>query len=246
MLGQLIGIGLAAPLYAFIHYTLSPIENFSALDQRLTHTRTTFAALPAVLLTYLFPFYLMLVWPDLAARQALLYVWQLYPVWLALAVWGIGRVCFADEMETDKVSRTQRDLPVMRWYVGGLVVLAAGVWWWSAWEFGLREVFVPVGLPRSMGDFGEFAAQLLRWDQVFGMGSLLVWLGYLFWDLRAAGMLREGWFRVAGLGLVSLLVGGPGATIGMGWLFREHILATRRHKYALTPESVGRLHGDAF
>ncbi|KAK3294210.1 uncharacterized protein B0H64DRAFT_418187 [Chaetomium fimeti] len=242
-LGQLVGIGLAAPLYTFIHYVLSPIENFSALDQRLTRTRTTYAALPAVLLTYLLPFVLTLTWPDLPTRQALLYAWQLYPAWLSLAVWGIGRLLFKDEMETDKVYRTQRDLGVMRWYLGVLGVLAAGVWWWSWWGVGLAEVFVPVGLPRSMGDFYGFAGQLLRWDEMFGLGSLLVWLAYLFWDLRAAGMLREGWLRVVGMGLVSVLVVGPGATIGMGWLFREHILATRRHKDALTPESVGRLHG---
>ncbi|KAH6855970.1 hypothetical protein B0I37DRAFT_395815 [Chaetomium sp. MPI-CAGE-AT-0009] len=228
-LGQLFGIGLAAPLYTFIHYTLSPIENFSALDQRLTRTRVTYAALPAVLLAYLLPAYAMLSWPDLPTRQALLYVWQLYPAWLALALWAIGRVCFKDEMETDKVYRTQRDLPVMRWYVGGLGLVGVGLW----------EVFGPVGLPRDMGDFGGFTGQFLRWDEVFGLGSLLVWLAYLFWDLRAAGMLREGWLRVVGLGLVSVLVVGPGATIGMGWLFREHILATRRHKDALTPESVG-------
>jgi hypothetical protein len=88
--------------------------------------------------------------------------------------------------------------------------------------------------------------ELLRWDEIFAFGSHLVWLGYLFWDLAVAGMLREGWLRVVGLGVVSLLAFGPGATIGMGWLWREQILATRRHKYALTPESVGRLHGEAI
>ncbi len=224
------------------------MENFSALDQRLTNTRWSFAALPAVVLTYLLPFYLMIGWPgDPVFRQDLLYIWQLYPVWLALSLWGMSRVFFRDTMASDKVYHTQKDLPVMRLYIGGAAVVSAGVWWWTALVggYGLREVFVPAALPRSMGSLTEFAGQFLRWDEVFGFGSHLVWLGYLFWDLAAAGMLREGWFTAAGLGVVSLLLVGPGATVGMGWLWREHILATRRHKCALTPESVGKLHGKA-
>jgi hypothetical protein len=97
-----------------------------------------------------------------------------------------------------------------------------------------------------MDGLAVFAAVFLRWDEVFGMGSVLVWLGYLFWDLRAAGMLREGWLTVVGLGVVSVFVVGPGATVGLGWLWREQILATRRHNDALTLESVGRLHGTAL
>jgi hypothetical protein len=175
-------------------------------------------------------------------------------VWLALARWGISRVFLRDTTERDKVHRPLRDLGVIRGCVGGVSLWAAGVWWWvlgscfssggglAAW----REVFVPVGLPRSMDGLAGFAAAFLRWDEVFGMGSVLVWLGYLFWDLRAAGMLREGWLTVVGLGVVSVFVVGPGATVGLGWLWREQILATRRHKDALTLESVGRLHGSAL
>ncbi|KAL2143755.1 hypothetical protein VTI28DRAFT_10052 [Corynascus sepedonium] len=245
-IGQLLGIGVISPIYCFLHYVVSPIENFSALDQRLTNTRVSFAALPTVVLAYLLPFYALITWPDLAFRQALLFVWQLYPVWASAALFVISRVFFKDTMLTDKVFRTQRDLPVMRLYVGGAAVLSAAVWWWTWLEYGLFNVFVPSGLPRSRDTLAGFTAEFLRWDETFGFGSHLVWLGYLFWDLQAAGMLREGWFKVAGLGLVSLLLVGPGATLGIGWLFREHILATRRHKNALTPESVGRLHGSAF
>jgi hypothetical protein len=167
-------------------------------------------------------------------------------VWLAVAIWVISRLFFRDTTATDKIYHTQKDLPVMRLYVGTASALAAGVWWWAWVGCGLREAFVPVALPRSMPSLEAVAGQFLRWDEVFGMGSHLVWLGYLFWDLRVAGMLREGWVRVVAVGLVSLVLVGPGATLGMGWLFREHVLATRRHKDALTPESVGRLHGEAF
>jgi hypothetical protein len=110
------------------------------------------------------------------------------------------------------------------------------VWWWSLAQFGLWKVFVPAGLALptdAVGDLTGYAAQFLRWDQVFAAGSHLVWMAYLFWDLKAAGMLREGWLKVVGLGLASVPLLGPGATVGLGWLFREHILATRTRKKAM-------------
>lgn len=238
-------MGAIAPIYLFLHYTLSPIENFSSRDLRLTNTRVSYASLPAVLLAYLIPFYLVIYEPLAAARQPLLYLWQLYPVWLSLSVWAIGRLCFRDTVATDKLYHTEKDLPVMRWYVGAASALAAVVWVgtvWGAGMGGISGVFVPSALPRSLPSLVEFMGQFLRWDEVFTFASHLVWLGYLFWDLAAAGMLKEGWLTAAGCGVASLLVAGPGATVGMGWLWREHILATRRHKTALTPETVGRLH----
>ena len=253
-LGQILGIGLVSTLYCFLHYIFSPIDNnnFSptpADDQRLTRTRRiSYASLPAVLLAYLVPFYMMLVWPDLPARQAVLFVWQLHPLWLAGVLWVLSSFVFKGTTTPamDKGDRTQQEdlLTVRVLYVGTAGVLGAGVWWWSLAVYGFREVFVPAGLPVSMaGDLTGYTGLFLRWDQVFGAGAHLVWLAYLFGDLKAAGMLREGWFRVVGLGLLSVLVVGPGATVGLGWLFREYILATRRHRDASTPESVGRLHG---
>ena len=64
---------------------------------------------------------------------------------------------------------------------GGVVVefgrVPAGFW----------QVFVPRGLPGDSGDLAVFRVEFLRWDQVFGFGSHLVWLVYLFWDLKVAG-----------------------------------------------------------
>jgi hypothetical protein len=233
-----------APLWCFLHYTLSPIESFSSLDMRLTHARWSRAALPAVLLAYLLPLYATVVWPDLQFRQCLLFVWQLYPLWLSLSAWAISR-SFKDTMAKDMLYNVKRDLPVMRAYILSASALAAGVWWWAGFAggFGAREVFVPLGLPRNMSSFADFTREFLKWDETFGFSAHLVWLGYLFWDLSAAGMLKEGWLTAVGLGLVSVVVVGPGATLGLGWLWREHILASRRHKDALTLESVSRLHG---
>ncbi|SPQ25384.1 76920dad-2e05-476e-8657-376aa0d4bde4 [Thermothielavioides terrestris] len=263
LLGQGLGIGVVAPVYCFLHYVLTPVEKFSALDQRLTNLRWSRAVLPAVAAAFAAPFCATVFWPagdqpisggsgggggGLLARQRWLFVWQLYPVWLALALWAGSRLS-RDTMRDDKVYRPLRDLPVLRASVGAASVCAAGVWWWvclgggEAYGYGVRKVFVPAAVPRHLGSLTEFTREFLKWDEVFGFGSHLVWLAYLFGDLAEAGMLREGWLTAVGLGLVSLLAVGPGATLGLGWLWREHILATRRHKAALTPESVVRLHG---
>ncbi|KAL1842350.1 hypothetical protein VTJ49DRAFT_5518 [Mycothermus thermophilus] len=251
LLGQVLGLGVVAPVYCFLHYLLTPVELFSALDRRLTNTRVSYASLPAVLLAYLLPFYALCFWPNLVGRQCWLFLWQLYPVWLALVRWGVSKVCLKETMDMDKIQRPLKDLNVMKGYVGGVSVLAAGVWWWAVLggmqqAGGLAAVltsvwntFVPHGLPSwSVGSFERFASEFLRWDQVFAFGSHLAWLAYLFWDMRKVGMLGEGMLKTVILGAVLVPLVGPGATLGIGWLFREHILATRRHKDALTLESV--------
>lgn len=184
--------------------------------------------------------------PPSPARQLFLFLFQPFPVYLSAALYLISRL-WRDTTATDKLYRTERDLPTLRRSVGLASLAAAAVWVWAAWlsPHGVLATFAPSAWPaRSrMPDLTAFSAELFRWDEVFGLGAHLVWLGYLYWDLAHAGMLPEGWLRVMGIGLASVLAVGPGATIGLGWLWREQILATRRHKDALTLDSVGRLHG---
>jgi hypothetical protein len=71
-------------------------------------------------------------------------------------------------------------------------------------------------------------------------GNTFLWLGYLFWDLKVAGMLQTRWFVLVLYLVTSTLVLGPGATAGLGWLWREYVLANSRHKDAITEASVGR------
>lgn len=161
----------------------------------------------------------------------------------------IGSKLFKDTEKQDRLTNTEKDVPVMKWYIGASSLLGA-VWWiCTTWAgSGITENFIPTGIPwKGFNDgiltFEEFVAQFLRWDEVFGFGSHFLWMAYLFWDLRAAGMLQEGWLKVVTLMLVGVPVIGPGATLGLAWLFREHILASRTHKGALTQEKVKRLHG---
>ena len=65
--------------------------------------------------------------------------------------------------------------------------------------------------------------------------GVLGWLGYLFADL---GVVRGvlGWMGVVGAGLGSVVVLGPGATAGLGWLWREEVLFRGREKEVLLLE----------
>ena len=67
------------------------------------------------------------------------------------------------------------------------------------------------------------------------MGASFLWLLYLFGNLKKAGMVGDSWLSIIIKGTVMLLLAGPGVTVGLGWLWRERILATMWHKDALVP-----------
>ncbi|KAK4226705.1 hypothetical protein QBC38DRAFT_479749 [Podospora fimiseda] len=223
LLGQLLGIGVLSPLWCFLQYT------FSGKQQEVTKTRWTLASFPAVILAFLLPFYGVLFVPDLEMRQKLLFVWQLYPIYLSVALFIFSRL-FKDS--NDK----QRDFTVKKIYIGMASLMGAALWVSNAWfGSGIKETFIPTDIP-STGvvegrlDFLGFIVQFMRWDGVFSFGSHLLWMAYQFWDLKAEGLLEEGWFKVVGLMLLGVPVVGPGASVGMAWLFRENILVTRGQK----------------
>ena len=65
------------------------------------------------------------------------------------------------------------------------------------------------------------------------MGACFLWLLYLFGDLKTAGMFKESLISVIVKGAATLVLAGPGVTLGLGWLWRERILATKWHKNAI-------------
>ena len=58
-----------------------------------------------------------------------------------------------------------------------------------------------------------------------------------FRDLKAVDMTRAGWPAIVLGALAATVAVGPGATVGLGWLWREQLLATRKMKGAVTAES---------
>ncbi|KAK0614945.1 hypothetical protein B0T17DRAFT_372787 [Bombardia bombarda] len=232
--GQIVGLGVLAPFYFFLHYILSPIGNFQVTGQRLTRMHYTAAVLPAVVIGYYVPFYSLYFWPELGTRQGWLFLWQLYPITTSISFLAISRL-FADTAARDSLHAPKRDLPLIRAYVGTAVTLAAGAWVW-AWFWSLTEggasmaaIFIPTASPQStsVASLTRFNELFLQYDHIFVIGTALVWQAYLFGDLKAAGAVQVSWPSLFLRGAASLLVLGPGATLGLGWLWREHVVASR-------------------
>lgn len=80
--------------------------------------------------------------------------------------------------------------------------------------------------------------EFLKLDDISLSVNTLLWLAYLFWDMKSAGMVNISWVSIVLYAVASLVLLGPGTTAGLGWLWRENIIAKRKHKCAITEESV--------
>jgi hypothetical protein len=82
--------------------------------------------------------------------------------------------------------------------------------------------------------------EFLKFDELFLFGNTFIWLGYLFWDMKHAGMLQASWFRIVLYATCTVLCFGPGAAVGLGWLWRENVITNKRHKAAITEATVAK------
>lgn len=97
--------------------------------------------------------------------------------------------------------------------------------------YSVLEIFTPDITGANTGD--EYIRLFLQFDEIFCMVAGFLWLLYLFGDLKKAGMVGDSWAIIILKGVATFMIAGPGATIGMGWLWREKVLATKWHKHAI-------------
>ncbi|KAK1753897.1 hypothetical protein QBC47DRAFT_385163 [Echria macrotheca] len=242
LLSQFLSLGVVCPLYCFLSYIDSP-----SLESMLQGPRSSpLSLLPALLLGYYIPGIAMLFWPDLGERQAWLSVWQLYPIHVSVARYVLSLVAIGKpktQGETPLV-KFQRELLVTRVCVGFAVVVGAATWLSTLWSagFAFPSVFVPTSMPaRSLPDFTAFCGLFLRWDELFSFASMFVWLGYVYHDAKKADLVRTSWSDLALRGVLLSVLLGPGATMGLGWLWREEAVAARREKEALLLEVAAKV-----
>jgi hypothetical protein len=227
-------------MYYFLHYISTPIEKFKATDMRLTKMHYSLTILPIILSIFYLPMFAMFHWPTLSGRETWLFFWQMSPVWISLTSFFLSYF-IPNTTQSDRIKSPKRDLPVMRYTIGALSVLSTSIWIWTnaTSPYSPWSLFVPELIPSQTSDFVTFVRNFLKVDELSLFGSTFLWLGYLLWDMKHAGMVKTPWALIVLYAVGTLTVLGPGATAGLGWLWREDIISNKRHKAALTEATVG-------
>jgi hypothetical protein len=200
---------------------------------RLTNLLYTRSVLPTLALCYYIPGYMSYRAASPEARYAWCWFWQMFPVWTPLVQYLFAKTIMPDTMPHDRIHNTSRDLSTIYLTVGTLAALSSTVWVWtiSTSSYLLSTLFIPS--PETILTFEGTIRNLLQWDHLTCFAGTSLWIVYLFSDLKKAGMVGQSWITLLVMLAVSTLALGPGASLGLGWVWREHILATRRHKGAI-------------
>ncbi|KAF2144829.1 uncharacterized protein K452DRAFT_306590 [Aplosporella prunicola CBS 121167] len=225
-MASLCKVGAVMPIYFFIHYVFTPIEAFSMLDKRLTDMRYTASVLPVMILIYYIPSLLARYAPDPTLRHIGEWIYNSFPLWIGLGQFLLAHTPLVpNTVQHDRINNVTRDVPTIRWTISLMAAVSGLVWLGTVLRtsFSLGHTIIPY--------LGEVEA--LKYNYICFTASSLIWIVLLFWDLKAAGMVRQSWLTVVGLLCCAAAVFGPGAAAAAGWLWREEVIATKRHKDAL-------------
>ncbi|KAM5434826.1 hypothetical protein McanCB56680_003103 [Microsporum canis] len=224
LLGFRFGPGVVAPCYCFLHFLFSGIERFASTDGRLTNVAYTKLILPSVVLFMGAPVLLTLR-GYITKVDTALWHWR----WMLIAIthWMIVKTGMSKvSMDEDTMGNPLRDLPYIRWCLCVLSAVSAAMFIatrQSQLSNPLSSALLP-GVGGNLSDLNRHGALL----------ASLFWVGLLIHDIKSAGMTKQSWAKILTIGFVSGALAGPAATVALGWIWREEILASRRERHAIT------------
>lgn len=189
-----------------------------------------------MVLSYYIPHFLSHLHPTLTTRHDWDWIWQMFPVWVAIIQRVLAYTVMPDTVEHDRIYAPKRDLPTIRITIGACIALSTGVWLYtlSMSPYSPLTLFIPsLGTSAESMDWTEVIRNFVQYDHLFCFGGALLWLAYLFGDLKGAGMMTQSWIRIVSSAILTVAAMGPGAAVGLGWLWRESVLADTCHKAAI-------------
>lgn len=233
------GLGVAAPLYFFVHWVLTPIDTFKSTDMRLTKLHYTRAILPSLLTVYYLPLAQSYLLPEVGQKETWLQLWQYFPVTLSLAQFVISKF-WKDTADQDKIERPKRDIATLRYTIGVPAGVSMMLWLYTLFvsPASVSQIFLPQDITTSLVNLNSTTSSfnIAQWDHLITISATYLWLLYFIWDAKVAGMVSHSWIAVLAVMTVATTVLGPGGAVGAGFLWREYIVAEKRHKGALTSE----------
>ncbi|KAM0598593.1 hypothetical protein ACHAP1_002353 [Verticillium nonalfalfae] len=221
-------------VYCFAHYVQSPIENFRAKDMRLTNRAYSGTVLVTLLVAYYVPL-VTAIMPvfSITTRLTWGYVFQYFPFSISILQNGLKHLFLEDVMDEDKIRAPDGDLSSI-----GLTIYTFALFAFVARVLALIGTLTSQVLSQSsdmilMTELGGWAQPIRLFEIHAIFAVLLVWLLYLFSDLKRAEIVQWSWPTLLVCIAAALCLFGPGVTVGMGWLVRERLLATKSHKDAI-------------
>ncbi len=219
---QVATIGVFGPIYYFFYYIFTPVSKFQDPVSRTTNTAYTRGILFTLGIFFYIPLFGTYTHPSLTARHWWNWVWQLFPVYVSITQ---SLVSFFPSSSTTNANANTSDLPIIRYTLGTFAVISASVWIYviTTSPFSLKTLFVPYS-PES-DTFLPVMRRFFQVDQLSSLGASLLWLTYLFWDLKKKDLVKQSWGVLFTVKFLLFVCFGPGATLAAGWVYREEILA---------------------
>lgn len=231
-------------LYYFVHWVLTPIDSFKSTDMRLTQINYTRTILPSLLMVYYLPLIQSYLLPEMGQRQTWLQIWQWFPVTHALSQYILSKF-WKDTSTQDKVDAPKRDVATIRYTIAIPALISSIVWLRTLLvaPTSLLQILLPQQLPTFLSDLLTSPADVLQWDYLLAVASAYLWLLYFAWDAKVAGMITHSWVTLLAAMAGMTVALGPGCALGAGFLYREYIITEKRHRAALTVESIKKVLG---
>ncbi|EGC45088.1 conserved hypothetical protein [Histoplasma capsulatum var. duboisii H88] len=225
--GQLLGLGSVAPLFYFLCFTFGP--STSALIQLPLKMRLApehnVTLLPILLLLHTCEVFAAYLAPQPTTRHYWTWAWQMSPLWVGIANFVISKLIGTSPSFR---ATTIKWLTSPKLLLSLMSIISAGVWVYMLVNcpYPLSTVFIPSSSAQSK--FVPHMRRALQYDEIAVFGTSFLWLGYLFFDLHCAGLIRRGeWLvPVAALPIFTAFVG-PGAAFAFGWYWRESKLQSK-------------------
>jgi hypothetical protein len=231
VLYQVKGIGFIAPIYYFLHYVQSPLENYSAADNRMTVISSAKTIIPTIAISYILPTIAMFIAPQLSTRQWINgLIWQPFPIYASLVQRLLSKTV-KDTTYEDRISNPEADMPYLRRAYGFATAVAACAYLYVriASPVSLMDVFFQdLKNPSNALPLIEGASKAIRYDQIAAFGAGALWVMLSFADLKKAKKIKTGWAGIVGVFAGTTLLAGPGAAMTTMWAWREEMLAKRK------------------
>jgi hypothetical protein len=205
------------PVYFYLHYALTPISRFRAKDLRLTDLAYSGSVLPTMLVLWYFP--LLLNWSRVKDEVRLMIVLLCCISTTQWTIYYTGII--PSTIQNDRIHNVSRDLTTLKRTGTVLAAFSAGTW--------IAMTLSPCVLNFGSALESEWADLAPLLDEMLLSAASILWIIYLFQDLKKARMMDSSWIAILGLLIASTTCFGPAATVAAGWVWREQVLATRSH-----------------